>query len=233
MIQETMTHVCRACESTSIVKNGTHRGGNAQYHCKDCGTYRVLKPKPASWETHQQTVLQAGLERCSLRGVERIFALPRQTVVRWSSTPIQKLPEVAATLLPASADSVLERNEVWSVVLKKAGIRWVWTALCRRTRQIVACALGDRSKATCLRVWKVIPDADQPRHSFSDFWTASQHVFPAKTQQGVGKETEETAHMERWNKTLRQRMCRYVRQTFSFSQSAIAHQIFTRWFSVQ
>ena len=83
MIQETMTHACRVCESTNIVKNGTNRCGNAQSHCKDCGTSRVLKPKPAYWETNPQTVLRAGLERCSLRGVERIFDIPRQTVARW------------------------------------------------------------------------------------------------------------------------------------------------------
>ena len=81
MLQETMTHVCRVCESTNIVKNGTNRCGNAQYHCKDCGTYRVLKPKPAYSETNKQTVLRAGLERCSLRGVERISQLLLDTVV--------------------------------------------------------------------------------------------------------------------------------------------------------
>ena len=92
MIHETMAHVCRACESTQIVKNGTNRCGNAQYHGKDCGTYRVLKPKPAYSETDKQTVLRAGLERCSLRGIERIFDIPRQTIARWISTHIQKLP---------------------------------------------------------------------------------------------------------------------------------------------
>src|SRR5438445_10050743 len=69
--------------------------------------------------------------------------------------------------------------------------------------------------------------------SFSDFWTAYQHVFPAETHHGVGKETGETAHRPRWNKTLRQRMSHYVRQTFSFSKSNIAHQMFTKWFLVQ
>jgi transposase-like protein len=81
MIQETMTHACRVCKSTHIVKNGTNRGGNAQYHCKDCGTYRVLTPKQAYSESEQHTVLRACLERCSLRGVARIFAMARQTVV--------------------------------------------------------------------------------------------------------------------------------------------------------
>src|SRR5260221_11875520 len=101
MIQETKTFECRVCRSTNIIRNGTNRCGNAQYHCKDCGIYRVLSPKSAYSEIDKQTVLRAGLERCSLRGVERIFDITRQTVVRWISIHIQKLPDVAETLLPA------------------------------------------------------------------------------------------------------------------------------------
>jgi len=45
MIQNITTYHCRVCESTNIIKNGTNRRGQQQYHCKDCGTYRVLEPK--------------------------------------------------------------------------------------------------------------------------------------------------------------------------------------------
>jgi insertion element IS1 protein InsB len=142
-------------------------------------------------------VLRARLERCIRRGVARIFAIARQTVARWLSTPIQKLSEGEDTLLPASPDDVLELDEVWSCVLKKAGVRWLWTAMCRRTRQIVAFAIGDRSKATCLRLWKAIPDQYKHCHMFSDFWLAYQQVFSAETHHCVGKETGETARRER------------------------------------
>jgi hypothetical protein len=37
----------------------------------------------------------------------------------------------------------------------------------------------------------------------------------------VGKETGETAHSERWNTTLRQRLARVVRMTWSFSKSVV------------
>ena len=40
----------------------------------------------------------------------------------------------------------------------------------------------------------------------------------------VGKETGETAHVERWNNTMRQRLARFVRMTLSFSKSEIMHQ---------
>ena len=105
--------------------------------------------------------------------------------------------------------------------------------MCRRTRQIVAFAIGDRSKATCLRLWQTIPHEYQHCHTFSDFWHAYHYVFPAETHQSVGKETGETAHMERWNNTLRQRVGRYVRQTLSFSKSDESHEMVTNWFIVQ
>jgi len=43
MIQK--TYCCRVCGSTNIVKNGTNRLKQQQYHCKDCGARRVLEPK--------------------------------------------------------------------------------------------------------------------------------------------------------------------------------------------
>jgi len=152
MIQETMTHVCHVCGITNSVKNGTNRCGNAQYHCKDCGTSRVLTPNQAYSETEQQTVLRACLERCSLRGVAPIFAVAWQTIAGWLKAHVQNLPDVKETLLPAIPDDVLELDEIWSFVRKKDQARWLWTTMCRRTRQIVAFAIGDRSKATCLQL---------------------------------------------------------------------------------
>jgi len=77
MIQETMTHVCRVCESTHIVKNGTNRYGNAQYHCKDCGTYRVFMPKQAYAETEHHTVLRSCVEwHASLPWRAKSWGLP-------------------------------------------------------------------------------------------------------------------------------------------------------------
>jgi hypothetical protein len=80
------------------------------------------------------------------------------------------LPDVKEPLLPAAPDDVLELDEMWSFVQKKEQTRWVWTAMYRRTRQRVAFVTGDRSKATCLRLWKEIPEEYKHCHTFSDFW---------------------------------------------------------------
>jgi insertion element IS1 protein InsB len=119
--------------------------------------------------------------------------------------------------------TVLELDELWSFVMKKANQAWVWIALCRKTRQVVASTLGDRSEKTCRRLWEAIPLPYRASHCFTDFWKAYQTVIPEEQHTAVGKETGETAHVERWNNTLRQRLARFVRKTLSFSKSLVMH----------
>ena len=132
--------------------------------------------------------------------------------------------------MAAQPDDVLELDEVWSLVRCLANKRWLWTAVCRRTRQIVAFVIGDHRARTCAKLWAQIPEAYKQCHSFSDFWDAYAKVFPAETHRSVGKDSGETNHLERWNNTLRQRLARYVRKTVSFSKSDIFHQRVTQWF---
>ncbi len=120
--------------------------------------------------------------------------------------------------------TILELDELWSFVLKKAHNSWIWIALCRQTRQVVAYAVGDRSKKTCQRLWEAIPDSYRHGHCFTDFWAAYAAVIPEEQHTAVGKETGETAHVERWNNTLRQRLARFVRMTLSFSKSVLMHE---------
>jgi len=81
--------------------------------------------------------------------------------------------------------------------------------MCRRTRQIVACVIGDRSETTCRLLWQAIPEEYKPCQTYSDFWEAYINVFPEETHHSVGKESGQTNHMERWNNTLRQWNARY------------------------
>ena len=230
MIQVTITYHCRVCGSDNIIKNGTNKCGNPQYHCKDCGAYRVLEPKRIYQQAKKDMIMRAYQERASMRGLERIFYVARQTVARWIPEIVQNLPPLQDTLLSAKPDDVLELDELWSFVLKKSEKRWLWTAICRRTRQIVAFVIGDRGAATCQRLWNKIPDAYKHCQTFSDLWEAYQKVFPKETHRCVGKDSGETAHMERWYNTFRQRLARFVRKTLSFSKSDAYHHMVTKWF---
>jgi insertion element IS1 protein InsB len=76
---------------------------------------------------------------------------------------------------------------------------------------------------TCLHLWEAIPSAYRQGHCFTDFWAAYAAVIPQEQHAAVGKETGETAHVERWNNTLRHRLARFVRMTLSFSKSVLMH----------
>ena len=137
------------------------------------------------------------------------------------------MPPLSETLVKPDANdpeaTILELDELWSFVLKKVNKSWIWIAFCRKTRQVVARAIGDRSEETCRELWNNIPEVYRQGHCYSDFWAAYQAVIPEDQHTAVGKETGETAHVERWNNTLRQRLGRFVRKTLSFSKSILMH----------
>jgi IS1 family transposase len=142
---------------------------------------------------------------------------------------VKQLSALEETLV-AVQDPVLELDELWSFVLKKARKRWIWIALCRQTRQVVAFVIGDRSEQTCRRLWKAIPEVFRHAQCYTDLWKAYLKVLPATQHTAVGKESGETAHVERWNLTLRQRLARFVRRTLSFSKSSQMHEACLRLF---
>jgi IS1 family transposase len=127
---------------------------------------------------------------------------------------------------------VLELDELWSFVYSKNNKRWVWIALCRRTRQVVAFYVGDRSEESCRKLWERIPLTYRSCSTYSDYWDAYQKVFATGKHHSVGKESGETAHVERWNNTLRQRLARFVRKTLSFSKLDFYHELVLRIFII-
>lgn len=127
------------------------------------------------------------------------------------------------TLLPAKNGDVLELDELWSFVGSKANTLWLWVALCRRTRQIVAWTLGDRSQQSAADLRASLPPDYRGRATRSDLWDAYAAAFPKRTHRCCGKHEGETNHVERWFGTLRARTSRLVRQAYSFSKNAENH----------
>lgn len=78
---------------------------------------------------------------------------------------------------------MLELDELWSFVYRKSEKVWVWLALCRETRQgVVAFVTGERSRATCERLWREIPESYKGSTCYSDFfWEAYQEVIPEES----------------------------------------------------
>ncbi|MBC8162989.1 MAG: IS1 family transposase, partial [Roseiflexaceae bacterium] len=95
---------------------------------------------------------------------------------------------------------------------------------------VVAYAIGDRSMETCRQLWEAIPQPYRLAHCFHDFWDAYAATLPPDQHTGVGKESRQTALVERCNNTLRQRLGRLVRKSLSFSKSLLMHDICIRLF---
>ncbi len=121
-------------------------------------------------------------------------------------------------------------DELWSFVDSKWNLRWVWIALCRQTRQMVAYFVGDRSADSARALRERIPLDYRGRATRSDWWLADDEVFPRRTHRSCGKDAGETCHVERWNNTLRQRLGRFVRKTLSFSKGERMHEVALRLF---
>ena len=111
--------------------------------------------------------------------------------------------------------------------------RWIWLALCKQTRQVVACIVGGRGEPTCKQLWQAIPDGYRQSILYSDFWKVYRAVLPDAQHQAVGKGSGLTAHIERFNNTLRQRLARLVRKTLSFSKSDHMHLVCLHRFLVR
>ena len=124
----------------------------------------------------------------------------------------------------------MELDELWSFAGSKLNPRWVWIALCRQTRQVVACFVGDRSAENARALRERIPADYRCRATRSDFWLAYDEVFPWRTHRSTGKGAGETCYVERWNNTLRQRLGRFVRKTLSFSKRDRMHEVALRLF---
>ena len=127
------------------------------------------------------------------------------------------------TLLPAQEGDVLELDELWSYVGAKAQTLWLWVAFCRRTRQVVAWSLGDRSEQGAADLHAALPPGYRRCATRSDLWRAYRAAFPARTHRCCRKKEGETCHVERWFCTLRQRVGRLVRKALSFSKHAENH----------
>ncbi|CAG0972801.1 hypothetical protein ANRL3_01609 [Anaerolineae bacterium] len=74
---------CPHCRSDLVVKNGHNLKGKQQYRCKRCGKSGVLNPSVRYTEEQKKEILSAYYTYRSLRRIERMFGVTRETVAAW------------------------------------------------------------------------------------------------------------------------------------------------------
>ncbi len=121
--------------------------------------------------------------------------------------------------MAAKTDDVLEFDELCCFVGSKGQKRWLWAALNRTIRQIVAYVIGDRSSETLKRLIRKIPVEYLACLSYSDLWKSYRMLLSKGNHKLICKDARKTNHIERWFCTLRQRLSRYVQKSLAFSRS--------------
>lgn len=220
---------CRHCQSENIVRNGKTENGKQRCFCHDCRKMSRDNPPPNGYTAEERAhILRAYRERSSLRRLTRTFGVARNTVTMLAHRKKELMPPLAATLvLPASAAPVVELDELWSFVAKRADKRWIWIALCRQN-QTSPRVRGRRPVRS--DVPKTLA-ANSGGFSSGALFLALLGSVPASrcrphSTRAVGKESGETAHVERLNNPLRQRLARLVGKTLSFSKSDVMHETY-------
>ena len=210
---------CYHCKSEEWIKKGYSRNKKQRYQCKQCSRLFVENPEWVQGysEERKMEVKRAYLERMSLRGVERVFNIPRKTIKKWVKQASQ-IP-LAESITDGQEKEEIEADELCGYVYRRKEKVWVWLGLCRRTKQIIGYTLGARTDETCRKWWDSFPPSYQSALFFTDYWESYTKVIPPSQHMACDKKSGHTNHIERFNNTLRQPLGCLTRETLSFCKT--------------
>jgi insertion element IS1 protein InsB len=217
---------CPECRSERFKKNGHIHNGKQNHQCKDCGRQFVVDATKRVIDEEERRLAERLLcEKISLHGICRTIGVSIRWLMDFIAACFAALPEHLHVKPVASSREVLlgclevEADELWSFVQKKANPHWVWIAIDKRARQILAFHIGDRSQHSAKQLWAKIPVVYREQATFyTDQYAAYTGVIPPAQHKAITKHTRKTNHIERFNNTLRQRVSRLVRSTLAFSK---------------
>lgn len=228
------TITCPRCNNTQIVKNGNTHYGKQNYKCKHCHRQFVLNGN--QWfisEEKKQCINRLLLERLSLRGICRAVQINMTWLMHYMVSVYEQVPENLGFHFKETKTLVkgkiylklleIEADEMWSFVGEKSNKQWIWIAMDKDTRQIIAVHVGDRSEQSALALWNNIPEEVKANSVFhTDDWDPYKGVIPSE-KHAYSKRKKFTNHIERFNNTMRQRVSRLVRKALSFSKKLENH----------
>jgi insertion element IS1 protein InsB len=230
--------ICPECGSQLFKKNGHIHNGKQNHQCKDCGRQFVVDATHPEIGAEQRAVVERLLcEKISLHGICRAIGVSIRwlmdfMVARFAAVPADlHLHPVASSRELLIGCLEIEADELWSFVQKKANPQWVWIAMDRQTRQILAFHIGDRSRQSAKQLWANIPELYRERARFyTDHYAAYTGVIPPAQHKAITKSARKTNHIERCNNTLRQRVSRLGRSTLAFAKKVENHIGAIRYF---
>ena len=216
---------CPTCGSHDISKNGTTRRGKQNYKCRDCGRQFVEDPQ---WKPKDKDMLGLInlllLEKIPLAGIARATGASESWLQTYVNDCYASVTKAVKVVPKAKGKLIVQMDELWSFVDNKGNKQWVWLAMDAQSREIIGCAIGDRSRESAKQLYQSLPGVyRQCAKIYTNYWEAYETVIPSKRHFAVGKDSGLTSYIKRLNNTLRQRISRLVRKTLSFSKKIENH----------
>ncbi|WP_159452125.1 IS1 family transposase [Hymenobacter roseosalivarius] len=166
-------------------------------------------------------------ERNSQHSIVRVTGVSRMTVAKLANKA-QSVRTPLPRLRPKKAQrhewEALELDEMWTFVGRRKRKVWLWLAVERASRRIVAWVTGRRDAATARRLWQALPRRCR-RHGwyFTDLFPTYVGVLPRWQHRRCPKGSGGTSVIEAIHCSLRQRCGVLVRKSCSFSKSLPMH----------
>jgi insertion element IS1 protein InsB len=222
---------CPACGSQRFKRNGHMHTGQQNHQCKACGRQCVLHADNRVIGDAQRTLVERlRCEKISLHGMCRAVGVSMRWLMGFRVARFAALPDHLHVQPVASPRDVLigrlevEADEMWSFVKQKANQQWVWIAMDKQTRQIMAFHVGDRRHERAKQLWANLPAVYREQATCStDQYIVYTGIIPAAQHKAITKHARNTNHIERFNNTLRQRVSRLVRDSLAFSKKLANH----------
>ena len=162
-----------ACGSERFKRNGHMHTGQQNYQCKGCGRQFVLQADNRVIGEEQRALVERLLrEKISLHGICRAVGVSIRWLMGFMVARFAALPDHLHVLPVAAPREVLigrlkvEADEMWSFVATKANKQWVWIAMDKQTRQIIAFHVGDRSHESAKQLWANLPAVYRAQATF-------------------------------------------------------------------
>lgn len=172
---------CEVC-NVECRKFGKHRNGLQRFRCAQCGkTFteehaRLFAPMTVP-EDKALLAIQLLIEGTSVRTVERITGLHRDTILRLLVFAGERCIELMDTAMRNLRCEHIQADEIWSFVAKKRrnvkvddpdefGDAWVFVAMDEQTKLIPSYVVGRRDRETTYQFLADLRDRMAEEHCF-------------------------------------------------------------------
>ena len=167
---------CPKCQSKRFVKNGIVRK-KQRYKCKEC---KCNFTQPYQGKKPPKTKLLACVLYLNGLGFRRIGAILKvnhNSVIRWVKEYGEEIEKTFPVDKTKKHCKVIEIDEMWHYIGKKKQKLWIWIALDRETKEVLAWQTGSRGKKTLKKLLIQISHISCDYYA-TDKWKVYRQLIP-------------------------------------------------------